>query len=451
MEEIDNNYLKKDASAIYRLIGKHIFVLIIMIISYVVTYCFNVYLARLLSPKDYGNISVALQLLVFFVPFALLGTEISVLRYIPKYLRAYDLQKASGFLQWIVKVFFLGALFIFFAGILFNTAMHILGKYYPFAREASHIIFFSFWLIPLYAFVVLAANLLQALRSYYFSAAFSGFVLYAIMSLLIFIFVSLMDLSQIRFKDVKYVVIICIGSSYVLVAGLEVAVLLKKLPREIYQIKAVFEKSLWLKSSLHMMLSTIIFAGLSAIDIFMLDLIAKNQAVVGHFAAIFTIASSLMIFSGAVDMIVNPIISPSVSSGDTSHLQTTLHLLNIIKVILIGCIFTLLVIFGKNLLSHFGNDFVDSYPSLLIILAGFVWEIFYHSSGPLLLYSNRERLSFVISLSQLIFIIVLDIPMIHYFGLKGAVSVLSLSIIISSLVRTYFCHKYLKIRVFFLF
>ncbi|GAB4190134.1 MAG: hypothetical protein Tsb0015_11100 [Simkaniaceae bacterium] len=449
MDNLEAEYYKQDTIAFAKLLRKHSFVLLLIITSYLATFGLNVYLARLLKPKEYGDISVIFQLLVFFAPFALLGTEISLLRFIPKYLRKKEYGKISGFLRWNAKIFLYMSLGILLCGVAINIISYYLDKHNIHSLDQYHLIFFSYWLIPLYALLVLTANFLQSIRSYYLSATFNGFLVSFFIIAAILLFLPYFENTWIGSYQRKYSIVLCIGISYLIICIAELFTLLKKLPKEVFQADPSYEKRKWFRSSTHMMLSTVIFAGLSAVDIVMLDILAKNEAIVGQFAAIFTISSSLMVFSTAVDMIVNPIISPSIAHEDTKHLQITLHLMNVFKSIPIFFLFILLLIFGKDLLEHFGKGFAEGYPSLIIMVLGFVWGICFNSSGPLLLYSHHERLNFFISFGQLLFIILMDIPMIRLLGLMGAVIVLSLSIVLSSILRTYFCHRFLGIKVFF--
>lgn len=102
-----------------------------------------------------------------------------------------------------------------------------------------------------------------------------------------------------------------------------------------------------------------------AIDIFMVEIIAKNEAAVGFFASITVIASAITVFGGAIDMIINPRISYYVERNEKEHLQDLLNVMNAFKLIP-SIIFIIIVIyFGHPLLFFFGKDFTGAYTSLV--------------------------------------------------------------------------------------
>jgi O-antigen/teichoic acid export membrane protein len=442
-------YFAKDIRKIFYLLKSHIIVLLIIILSYAATYGLNLYLAKILTPQDYGDIAVVLQVLVFAVPFALLGTELSMIRYLPKYISEENHSKISGFLRWTLRIYILTSVGILLLGSVLSITLYFIAREGVSALDKYHTVVHAYWLIPLFALVMLLSQLLQALKRFYLSATFSGFAFYLFVIGSIALFFSLFESTWIGNYRAKFSILLCIGIASLIIIAFQFYSLFRLIPKPYIKVKPTYSHKVWLKSSFEMMFSTVIFAGLMAIDIFMLEILGANEAEVAHFAAIVVIASSMAVFSSAVDMLVNPIISPCIEQENRSHLQSILHIMNSFKVIPALLISLLVIIFGKNLLGHFGKDFVSAYPSLLIMLLGFFWGLCFSSAGPLLLYSGHQKLSVKISVSQLLFIIVFDCIFIPIYQIEGAVTVLTVSIILSSMIRTFFAKKYLKIHTFY--
>lgn len=447
-------YFRKDVKTFLSLLREHNVILLIVIFSYFASYGLNLFLSRILDPMDYGDISVVIQLITFFTPLALMGAELSMVKFLPGYLERNEYGKAAGFLRWAFEMFLVMAAIILLIGslvvfILFTVTM---GEFPHFAR--FHIMVYSFWLIPIYALINLLATILQALKRYYQSSTFSGMKGYGLTILMIISLAFLAGFFNITWfgrDKLRFSIILCLGIACLLVVAYLMVVVKKSLDPKIFEVRPHFERKQWFYSSVKMLGSTMIFAGLSAIDIVMIEIFAKDNADVGHFASILVIASSIGVFGGAVDMIVSPMISPCVESGSKKHLQSVIHLTNLFKS-LPAIFFTLIIfIFGELFLSHFGKSFVGAYPSLTLLSIGFLVGLFFSSSGALLVYTKHAMLNFYISLGQFLYIFVLDAIFIPLFGLYGAVVILTSSIILSSFVRAFYVRHYLKIKSFFVF
>ena len=446
------NYLAKDTRLILNLFKTHSTVLILIICSYFATYGLNVFLARTLDPVGYGEISVVFQLLAFFSPFVLVGTELSILRFFPQYIEEKEYSLMAGFIRWSLKTFLLTSLVILIVGSILVCYSSILTDLKVMKIDKFSIFLYAFWLIPLFAFVVFLTNVLQSLKRYFLSASFGGFGLTLLIILVTTLLIAFFDSTWIGIYQKRFSILLCIGIACIIVALAQIRMLKKHLPPKFFKIIPKYNKKEWLVNSYQMMSSTIVFASLSAIDIMMLQILGKTESQVGHFAAIFVITSSVVVFSTAVDTIINPLIAPSLKEeGSKSHLQAILHILNLFKVVPTIILSIIIIIFGVDLLEHFGKGFSDAYPALLVMLFGFVVGQFLNSSGPLLLYSGHQALSFKISLVQLLSILILDCIFIPLFQLNGAVWVLSISIVLSSIVRTLYCHRNIGIRVFFFY
>ncbi|MCH9614577.1 MAG: hypothetical protein SP1CHLAM54_14610 [Chlamydiia bacterium] len=442
---------KADLRAFLGNIREHLAILVIVILAYVGNYALNLVLANMLYPTDYGDIAVVLQLLVIFAPFVLFGTELSVVRFLPKYLEDKDYPKVQGFLRWAFEVFVgFTALILLLSSILVFISMIVQEEGTAFARW--HIWIYSIWLIPLYAVTIVLANILQSLKKFTLSASFDGMkghALTLLMAGMLFLFWWIVGSRWIGVERLRFLVVFIMALAMIIIAGVEVILCKRYLPKEVWEVHAVLDRKHWFSMSFKMVTSTVVFAGMISMAFILLELIHTKGGEVGHFASVVTIASSIMVIGWVVDILVNPIIYPSIESGDMSHLQSTLNSTNFFK-ILPGIIFLLVIVFfGKDLLTHFGKGFVNGYPSLIVLACGFLIGLCFNTSGALLLYSHHQKENLFISLGQLIFLIVGDLICIPLFGLFGAAAVLAVSIVLSSLAQAHLVRKHLKIKTFF--
>lgn len=276
------HYLLKDTKLIFSLFKTHSVVLGIIIVSYFASYGMNLFLSHLLKPSDYGTVSVVFQLLVFFAPFALVGTELSILRYIPKYLQEGKYDYAAGFIRWAFQTFCRTSLAILLLGSTLLTVSFILGDFHVKAIEKYSLIFDSFWIVPLFAFVTLQTSFLQALKRYFLSASFGGFTLTIAIVLVTMALIAFFDNTWIGNYQKRFSLILCIGIACLIVIVAQSFMIRRHLPKELFQATPRYQQKVWLKTSYQMMSSTIVFASLSAIDIMMLSFLGKDQAQAGN-------------------------------------------------------------------------------------------------------------------------------------------------------------------------
>ena len=89
--------------------------------------------------------------------------------------------------------------------------------------------------------------------------------------------------------------------------------------------------------------------------------------------------------------------------------------------------------------------------SILCLLCGF----YFFGKQPQLLYAKKTGLISILSLVSISLNVVLNIPLIHYFGIMGAAIVTTLAGIVSTAISFYFGQKYTKItyedNIWFLF
>lgn len=218
-----NPYLKEDLHDSVALFRKNFIILSITLCSYLANYGFNVYLASITTPQYYGNIVLVLQLLTFFVPVALFGSELSMVRYISKYLATEDLGRASGFLRWSIKVFIITSVIILLLGFSVVFGYEFL-KDKGIFKASLHILLYSFWLIPLYASITYQSTFLQVLKHYYMSSIFQGVGLFILMILSIFFLAPIF--AKIIPGDIAGLnLILCIGIAYLVMNFVQITFL----------------------------------------------------------------------------------------------------------------------------------------------------------------------------------------------------------------------------------
>lgn len=443
------HYLTKDFQKLLKLLKSHLTILSIIIFSYITSYFMNVFLSKILSPRDYGNIAVVMQILTFSIPFALLGTELSIVYYLPKYIAEKNYSKTSGYLRWTMQVYLYASLIVFILGTLIALLTFFGQDGSIGLKEQYHIAIYSYWLIPLFALLILLSQLLQAIRHIYLSTSLSGFAFCLAVIGFTVLFLFGLKSRWLHSYSKQLIVLLSIGAACLMIIAVQIYSIKKVLPAKLFTAVPSYSRKKWTKHSFEMMSNAVVLSALSAIDIFMIEIFGKNELQVAYFAAILVITTSINVFGSAVNVFITPLISPYISQGNHDHLQSILHITNLFKLLPSFLITLLIFFFGKNLLGHFGEIFKASYPSLIIMGIGFFINLCLSASGLLLIYSGHQKINMVLSLCELLAIIILDYFFIPLYGIIGATLVLSITLVVAALIRCYFANKYLRIRTFY--
>ncbi len=444
--------MEAQEKTIRSLFRDNIVLLCIVLFAYVSNAVFNLIMSNMLEPMDYGDISVVLQLLVFLAPFALLGTELSIVKYFPKYLAQNEYGKMHGFIRWSYEVIFGIAFFIFLvSSFVVFVSMIVSSKGTAFERW--HIAVYSIWLVPIYAINNMLALVLQSLKKYYHSAVFNGITSIGItllINILLFVFWQVFAGSWFGRDQLRFTVVFIIAFGFTISALYQLQLCKRFLPQEVWDTEPVRDQDEWRDTSWKMLISTAIFAGLMSIDIVLIELLSFNEKDVAFFAAISVICGSIYLFGTAIDMIVNPQIALLIERNDIQKLQSLLNKMNLFKVIPAACFLVGILLFGKDILHFFGKSFSGATLSLDILAISFFIGLCFNSAGALLVYTKYQILNFWLSVAQIIYIFLGDVIFIPFFGLPGAIGVLGSSIILSVFIRTFFVRKYLNIRSFYI-
>lgn len=438
---------KNDVKDLVYLLKNHTLVLFIVILSYLANYALNVYLARLLPPSVYGDIAVVLLILALLVPLAVFGTEISLVRYLPKYIAQGDYGHAAGFIRWTLKMIGIMTLIILSTGGLLIYSAAFFQQLSAAKLHDIHLVYLSFWLIPLYALNILFSNVLLVFNRHYIATMSKGFTLFGLMIGAIFLF--------LRFKGytseqgMELIIVSCVGIACLLSILFQSLFIYKVFPKEIIHAKPHFHKKEWFRASFFVMGTTLVFSGMSAVQIILLEIFGTNEASVGFFASLIVISSMILMLGGAVNMLLNPKISSLVTHHSTTHLQKMLNVLNSCKMIPGIVLFCLIYFYGDDLLWIFGKDFTNTHGALRLLAAFYLIGLAFNSVSALLNFSHHQKTGFVISSLQLIYLIVMNAILVPKFGLTGAIFALGSSIVLSSLAGAICVKRYLGVKSFF--
>ena len=177
-----------------------------------------------------------------------------------------------------------------------------------------------------------------------------------------------------------------------------------------------------------------------------------NETEVGYYAVAILFLQGVTLLPQAVQAVTTPTIAAYYRKGDFNNIQQLLKNTMFKTSAAILCISLILAIFGKFLITFlFTDEFLPAYLPMLILLIGYFIYSVYASIGGCLSSVGKVHILFKIDTICAGLNLLLNLVLIPRFGLIGAASATSLSLIFTTLVklsciRLYTQEKQIKIN-----
>lgn len=172
-----------------------------------------------------------------------------------------------------------------------------------------------------------------------------------------------------------------------------------------------------------------------------------NEVEVGYYAVAVVLIHGITLLPSAVQRITNPAIASYHGKNDYENIRKLIKK-TMVKTFLITAFFSvLLVIFGRFLIGVlFTEEFFPAYIPLLILLIGYSIYAPLISVGGALPSMGKVNVAFKIDALCALMNTILNIILIPKFGIFGAASATSLSLMISVVIKLYFIKRYIYIK-----
>jgi len=164
---------------------------------------------------------------------------------------------------------------------------------------------------------------------------------------------------------------------------------------------------------------------------------------VGYYAVAVLFMQAITLLPQAVQRVTNPSIARYYGKKDYGNIRNlikgTMFKISLITILIVS----FLVAFGKILIEIiFTTEFLPAYIPLLILLIGYAIYAAFVSVGTCLASIGKIKIVFRISLMCAVLNTLLNIILIPRFGLVGAASATSISLVFTTLINMYFIGKY---------
>lgn len=178
-----------------------------------------------------------------------------------------------------------------------------------------------------------------------------------------------------------------------------------------------------------------------SIPILLISILLTSEEV-----ALYSVPAQIMIGFTMLFSIMGTTFSPKISFMLKNKNYSEVRKLNKNAITVIGSMsligFSLIAVFGKEILSIWGEEFqTNSYPILLILASGQIVNIFSGFNSYFLLYTGNVKTLNYITILSLIITPMAIILFIKHYGLLGAALSVSISIILENLTKYYYAYK----------
>ena len=418
---------------------------------------FNAFLARHMSSALYGDFSVAISVFNIVSAYMLFGTASSSLRFFSGYLKKNQLDIASKYLTWNLRIVLVSSFFSLLLLALFTICVLGLHLFHIHDIREYHLVVYFLWLTPIGALSVLFTTYLLCHQKIYLGTFFGlfGFYFFGFVLLIPVIFIFNIKLhSESLWLFMLAVVVVAVLTQFLILYVRMRAMFLDSISR-IFSRTAedmMYEKEWW-KVSLRLILNQLVFLIITALDLFLLEIIDPSKEIVGCYAAALTVSGIIWITQQSIFQFISPMIAPLIESGiaGKEKLQALINKGQMANYILNGILILLVVIFTDPILKFFGPEYIVAKIPLWILLGATFVAVISTCAPKLLAFTGNEGCLLYVSAYQIITMIIAGIVLIHLYSATGAAFAALLTWFVRTIGSIYFVRKKLGIKVAILF
>ncbi|WP_312311640.1 MATE family efflux transporter [Empedobacter brevis] len=418
-----------------------IITLFLRVLGVLTLFGFTLFLTNNYSATIVGEYEIIRVFLLIIGSVIVVGTEHSIL-YIVGRLTAYNqLENRIGKIYFnIVKIIFFSSIIIIFFFFLIprNIIIDFYNQDYIMYNYIQKAVLFSFF----YSLTIFNTEMLRALNYINLSELFRNFFKFSII---------ILGSIVLLYLGNPLWIIDCYIYGFVLLSMITTLLIVIDIKRKNSviiekenHIGEEFTVYSILKKSYPMGISGLCFFIMLSVDVFLLKKYFGSQTV-----AYYSIAVKLLTILSMVIVAININIAPKVSelyhSNERIKLKELLKRSQKIICIINIPIGLFLILFGKKILLIFGQNYVDAYYSMVILVIGqMIASLFGSTAITLNMIGQQQKFKFII-LSATLVNICLNIVLTPKYGMIGGAISFTISLLFWNSVSFYFFLKKQKI------
>jgi len=385
---------------------KGLVLLLFSFVGYGISYATSIVLARTLGPEGYNDYAVAIASAAILVTLAEMGTGKFAMRIIPDFYERREWKLARGYVGFSLAIVLLNSTVLC---VVVTVSEGIEAQQF-----GSHAIGIVVLFLPVMALLGFGIEFVMA-NNAVLRAAFILRVIVPVVTLFA-ILAWLTSVYELTVSAAAYCY--AFGS----VAGLVVVWFLARrtTPKKVFSSGVEYQSKSWFLSALPFLYFGLLVSLFSKVGVLILELIHPEEAMVAVYSVAMDTGGFLYIVAKSTDKMYLPMMSLMIEHRDVRGMLRARRNRRAVMGAICVVYFSIVALFGKQILSVFGPKFVEGFPALCIITAATcVWTLF--SLAPAFLkYSRKNTLVVSLTAAALIANVVLCLILGKRFGSTGA-------------------------------
>ncbi len=412
--------------------------LVVKVISMGLAFAAQLVLANTLGASEYGKYLLVLGWLAFLLPLATLGTGESVVRLVGQYVEGKEHRQMNGVIV-LANIVCVAAALLVGGALVMGVLIGVENGWI--AEDLKMVFILGAALLPLMSLSAPRKGALRALLKAWQSLIPDGIVKPALIALF-------MAVSAFYFNTASAETAMLFNMSATLLAFLFGTYLLHRaLPEASKGSGRKFHTAEWLRISVPFTLLAWLYVALSQADVVMLGMF-KETSEVGIFAAAHKLGSLALFGSSAVWAIAAPMVARAYKAEEQNKLRKIAVISVRVNFLLTFSATLVLLLFGSQLLTMFGNDFTQGESILRVLAIGYPVSAAIGGGmvGFLLTMTGRQMIATYIVAGAALTNIILNLLLIPEYGGVGAAIATVVAIFLMNLAKLIAVMKVIRIN-----
>jgi O-antigen/teichoic acid export membrane protein len=426
---------------------------LITIFSFFIKYVFNILLARnLVNRADlYGDFSIGINTVWIIAYVLLLGSSMSSIVFVGKYLNMQKLKHAISYTRWnlrVVSAISFMFLLVFSLLIICLIGLHLFNLH---AFEKHNLVIYMLFFAPFIAIPILLSSYLLCGKHIYWYNFFVNGATYFLGALMLLSNIYFFKASIATVESLWFFSLVLFG----IIAFWSIFIAFIKIPNILIPSLSFFlvnqeydniRASKWLRTSYNLMMQQILAAVLITINLYIVGFLSTDKTTVGRYSAIITVGTISYYIGMTLCQLVGADIGTFIFKKEKKKLQKLINNINL-GILLITSVMTIaFCFFSKKILGTFGKNYIDvSFPFIIYSAVMFFGAIT-RFPGIITGFSNNAKYVTKIGALEILILIVSGIPLTYFFGLIGAAISFGIVIVFDTIAFTKIVREKVRIK-----
>ena len=350
--------------------------------NYVLVFLVNLVLARNLTFVAFEDYNVGISSLMILSVLASLGLDKFAHKCLPAYRERSDWGRSHGFMGFATR---LTAVVGILLALIFDTSLEALLISQDSRPHVAILVGVGF------VTVIALSQLFVEFASTY-RGQLPAVAIYRLLTPLVILIANGLWISSTwAYSGTSAAV--CYGTGWFVSLVCLVVLLRRIAPREVWQAKPITESRPWLAAGLPLLVYGLLMTVHTQAGVIILKLLYPVQPMVSRYAVALQIGSFIAIVATSTNRFYLPKLSALMERGDTAGMRRAGRR----RMTLIGgmalAFLAVIVLMGRSILAHFGQDYVPAFPSLVVIAVGATLSTLYSIAPFYLHFAGQGRVA----------------------------------------------------------